>query len=68
MASLLAVLEILAPTCATTAAKRAPHALPPTVADAAKELLPSLVAILVVLIALSAPVLLILWRLHRAYQ
>ena len=32
------------------------------------ELVPRLVAILIVLIALSVPVLLILWRLHRAFS
>ena len=33
---------------------------------AAKDLLPGLVALLIVLLALAVPVLLILWRLHRA--
>jgi hypothetical protein len=32
------------------------------------ELVPSLVAILIGLIALSVPVLFILWRLHRAFS
>jgi hypothetical protein len=32
------------------------------------ELLPGVIAILVVLMALSIPVLLILWRLHRPYS
>jgi hypothetical protein len=32
------------------------------------ELVPRLVAILIVLIALSVPVLLILWRLRRAFS
>jgi hypothetical protein len=41
---------------------------PPAFGDAAKQLLPSLIAILVVLAALAAPVLLILWRLHVAYH
>jgi hypothetical protein len=35
--------------------------------EIAAELLPGVIAILVVLMALSIPVLLILWRLHRAY-
>jgi hypothetical protein len=41
---------------------------PPAPGDAAKQLLPSLFAILAVLTALAIPVLLILWRLHRPYQ
>ena len=51
--SLVIVMEILAP---------------PRLTRATKDLLPGLIAILMVLTALSVPVLLILWRLHRAYQ
>ncbi len=64
----LPVLEILASTWEATAPKRAPHAPAPPLAHAAQELLPRLIAILIVLSALSLPVLLILWRLHRPYE
>jgi len=39
---------------------------PPADAAQPMELLPKLVELLIVLVALSLPVLLILWRLHRA--
>ena len=65
-ASLLCMLEMLVSTWAGTGPKQA--ALPATLAGAAKQLLPSLIAILIVLTALGLPVLLIVWRLHRAYN
>jgi hypothetical protein len=43
---------------------RTPHA----VGVQPMELLPKLLAMLLVLVALSLPVLLILWRLHRAFS
>jgi hypothetical protein len=64
------VLQILAPPYTATAPHGARSTLPARVSplELAKELLPGLVAILVVVMALSIPVLLILWRLHRPYS
>ncbi len=68
VSSLGFVLEILTPTYAGTAAKRAGRAVPATLAETVREFLPGVLAVLIVLIALSIPVLLILWRLHRPYS
>jgi hypothetical protein len=64
------MLEMLVSASAGTGAKQAPSpaSLAGTLASAAKQLLPSLIAILIVLTALGLPVLLIVWRLHRAYN
>ncbi|MBV8404421.1 MAG: hypothetical protein JO203_09525 [Gammaproteobacteria bacterium] len=59
------MLEILTPRYAGNLA-RAARAGPAMLSAAAKDLLPGLVALLIVLLALAVPVLLILWRLHRA--
>ncbi len=64
--SLILVLHILTPYATTP--KAAGSMTPATFSDTAKELLPTLVEILAVLIALSLPVLLILWRLRRPYS
>ncbi len=68
VSSLGFVLEILTPTYAGTAAKGAGKPVPATFAETVRECLPGVIAILIVLIALSIPVLLILWRLHRPYS
>jgi hypothetical protein len=62
------VLEIRTPPYAVTARKETADGFPAGAAEIAKELLPSLIAILIVLAALSLPVLLILWRLHQSYS
>ena len=61
------VLELLTPPYTATAPRGPRSKFPATVAEIRKDLLPTLVAILIVLLALSIPVLLVLWRLHRAY-
>jgi hypothetical protein len=68
VSSLGFVLEILTPTHAGTAPKGAGRAFSATFAETVREFLPRVLAILTVLIALSIPVLLILWRLHRPYS
>ncbi len=60
------VLEILATKWAVTGPKQAVSPAPHV--QALEQLLPSLIAILIVLSALALPVLLILWRLQRAYN
>jgi len=61
------VLELLTPPYAATASRGAESKFPATLAELRKDLLPALVAVLIVLVALSVPVLCILWRLQRAY-
>jgi len=41
---------------------------PGSLAETAKALLPKLMAFLIVVTALSVPVLLILWRLHQSFE
>jgi hypothetical protein len=60
------VLEIPAAKWTLTGPKQA--ASPVARVQALEQLLPSLIAILIVLSALALPVLLILWRLQRAYN
>jgi len=64
--SLGGVLETLTPMHAV----RMPKGVSATgaLSETAKELLPGLVALLIVLAALSTPVLLILWRLHHSFE
>jgi hypothetical protein len=67
--SLELVLEILTATQVRRSSRQGGGGLlfPPAL-PAAKELLSELIALLIVLIAISAPVLLILWRLHHDFE
>jgi len=63
------VLEILIPTHAGRSSKQPGAGLPaPATLPIAKERLSQLIAFLVVVIAISVPVLLILWRLHHSFE
>jgi len=68
--SLQLLLELLTPTHAGRTPKRAGSGIasPATLTETVRELLPELTAFLIVLIALSAPVLLILWRLRHSFE
>ena len=65
--NLASVLELLTPSGMATPQKGAAH-FQATMMEVAGELLPGIVAILIILLALSLPVLLILWRLHQSYS
>jgi len=63
------VLEILIPTHAGRSSKQPGAGLSfPGTLPVAKELLSELIAFLIVMIAISVPVLLILWRLHHSFE
>jgi hypothetical protein len=64
-ANLAGVLELLTP---RSGAPRGRGPVPTTLAEIRNAVLADLLAILIVLTALSVPVLVILWRLHRPYS
>lgn len=61
------VVELRTPVCIAGAQKGAASSRA-TMLETAGGALPRIVAILIILLALSVPVLLIVWRLHRSYS